>query len=169
MKCYRCNNILSDGDKVCSKCGSMVIRYSSTNKKVRRKIKQNINEYDYSNVAISLIITKLLSFIFAFYSIINLFIPWLLLSLIFSVIGYKKYKSGKSRGPHGEITWAPRGKSRGPHGEITWAPRGNHVGPTGKSRGPPGEITCALRGNHVGPQEIMSTSISVPTTVYGRN
>lgn len=94
MKCYRCNNILSDGDKVCSKCGSMVIRYSSTNKKVRRKIKQNINEYDYSNVAISLIITKLLSFIFAFYSIINLFIPWLLLSLIFSVIGYKKYKSG---------------------------------------------------------------------------
>jgi hypothetical protein len=72
----------------------MVIRYSSTNKKVRRKIKQNINEYDYSNVAISLIITKLLSFIFAFYSIINLFIPWLLLSLIFSVIGYKKYKSG---------------------------------------------------------------------------
>lgn len=94
MKCYRCNNLLSDGDKVCSKCGSMVIRYSSTNKKVRRKIKQNINEYDYSNVAISLIITKLLSFIFAFYSIINLFIPWLLLSLIFSVIGYKKYKSG---------------------------------------------------------------------------
>ncbi len=90
MKCYRCNNILSDDDKVCSKCGSMVIRYSSTNKKVRRKIKQNINEYDYSNVAISLIITKLLSFIFAFYSIINLFIPWLLLSLIFSVIGYKK-------------------------------------------------------------------------------
>ena len=94
MKCYRCNNLLSDGDKVCSKCGSMVIRYSSTNKKVRRKIKQNINEYDYSNVAISLIITKLLSFIFAFYSIINLFIPWLLLSLVFSVIGYKKYKSG---------------------------------------------------------------------------
>ena len=26
------------------------------------------------------------------------------------------------------------GKSRGPPGEITWAPRGNHVGPTGKSR-----------------------------------
>ena len=29
----------------------------------------------------------------------------------------------------------PTGKSRGPHPEITWAPRGNHVGPTRKSRG----------------------------------
>ena len=64
----------------------------------------------------------------------------------------------KSRGPPGEITWAPRGnhvgtqgKSRGPHPEITWAPRGNHVGPQGKSRGHPGEITWAPRGNHVGP------------------
>ena len=34
-----------------------------------------------------------------------------------------------------------QGKSRGPHPEITWAPRGNHVGPTRKSRGPHGEIT----------------------------
>ena len=32
----------------------------------------------------------------------------------------------------------PTGKSRGPHGEITRAPRGNHVGPTGKSRGKSG-------------------------------
>ena len=67
--------------------------------------------------------------------------------------------TGKSRRPPGEITWAPRGnhvgpqgKSRGPHGEITWAPRGNRVGPQGKSRGPQREITSAPRGNHVGPQ-----------------
>ena len=43
----------------------------------------------------------------------------------------------------------PQGKSRGPHGQITWAPRGNHVGPQGKSRGPHGENTWAPRGNHV--------------------
>ena len=35
----------------------------------------------------------------------------------------------------GEV--GPQGKSGGPPGEITWAPRGNHVGPQGKSRGPP--------------------------------
>ena len=43
-----------------------------------------------------------------------------------------------------------QGKSRGPPGAITWAPRGNHVGTQGQSRGPPGEITWAPRGNHVG-------------------
>ena len=45
-----------------------------------------------------------------------------------------------------------QGQSRGPPGEISWAPRGNHVGPQEKSRGPPGAITWAPRGNHVGPQ-----------------
>ena len=43
----------------------------------------------------------------------------------------------------------PTGKSRGPHGEITWAPPGNHVGPTGKSRGPHPEITWRSEEQHV--------------------
>ena len=66
---------------------------------------------------------------------------------------------GETRGPPGEITWAPRGNHVGPQGqligppvEITWAARGNLVGPPWKSRGPPGEITWDPRGNHVGPQ-----------------
>ena len=46
----------------------------------------------------------------------------------------------------------PLGQSRGPPGEIPWAPMGNHVGPHGQSRGPRGAITWAPRGNHVGPQ-----------------
>ena len=53
-------------------------------------------------------------------------------------------ESGPCVGPHG--------KSRGPPGEFTWAPRGNHVGPQGKSRRPPWAITWAPWGNHVGPQ-----------------
>ena len=72
--------------------------------------------------------------------------------------GMLSYLLGKSRGPPGAITWAPRGnhvghlgQSRGPPGESTWAPRGNHVGPQGKSREPPGEIKWAPWGNHVGP------------------
>ena len=40
----------------------------------------------------------------------------------------------------------PHGQSRGPPGEITWAPWVNHVGPHGQSRGPPGAITWAPRG-----------------------
>ncbi len=92
MKCYRCNNEINDGDKVCSNCGSKVVKYSSKKKEVKRKIKSNVTSFDYYNFAVSLLITKLFSVLLAFISIINLVFPWLLLSLIFSLIGYFKYK-----------------------------------------------------------------------------
>ena len=56
------------------------------------------------------------------------------------------FGSAKDYDPRGNHV-GPHGQSRGPPGEITWAPWGNHVGPQGKSRGTPGEITWASGNN----------------------
>ena len=91
MKCYRCNNELNDDDEVCSKCGSKVVKL---------KKKREVRDFNYSNeyygFAISALITKIFSVLLAFISIINLLVPWLLLSLIFSLVGLIKYKDKRN-------------------------------------------------------------------------
>ena len=79
-------------------------------------------------------------------AICNTFIIALLAASISTALG-----SVAAIGIYNLRSVGPTGKSRGPPGEITWAPRGNHVGTQGKSRGPHGEITSAPRGNHPPP------------------
>ena len=63
-------------------------------------------------------------------------------------VALRKLLQGRRRGSQATNKFVTKGaanlniedQSRGPPGEITWAPRGNHVGPQGKSRGPPGAI-----------------------------
>ncbi len=91
MKCYRCNYELEDSDEYCPKCKSKVVKLN------KKKIKKNNNFMnDYYNFAVSCLITKSLSIILAFISIINLFFPWLLLSLGFSIIGLIKYNDKRN-------------------------------------------------------------------------
>ena len=95
MKCYACNNIINENDEVCSKCGTKVIRYSSSNKKEIIK-----DDYYYSNnyysLSVSFLITKFISYLVAIIFPMNLVIPWTLLSLIFAIVDYAKYKDKKS-------------------------------------------------------------------------
>ena len=88
---YRCNNELSSEDNYCSKCGSKVIKYSSNNKKIVRKYKSRTNKDDFFNFSLGCIITKFLSIFLVLLFPINIFIPWLLISIIFSLIGLIKF------------------------------------------------------------------------------
>ena len=95
MKCYRCNNKLNEDDKVCSKCGSKVIRYKA---KPKTRTKNNKNENynnEYYDFAIGCIITRFISYLLAFILPFNLIIPWLLMSFVFSIFGYVKYNDKK--------------------------------------------------------------------------
>lgn len=91
MKCYACNNEVNESDETCSKCGAKVIRYSSTKK-------ENIVKSDYyysSNyysLSVSFLITKFISYLVAIIFPGNLVVPWTLLSLVFAIIDYVKYK-----------------------------------------------------------------------------
>lgn len=91
MKCYRCNNILDEDDIVCSKCGSKVVKLQ--NKKP--KYKTNTKE-EFYNFAVSLLVTKFFSLILAFFSLLNLVFPWLLLSITFALIGLFKFKDKRN-------------------------------------------------------------------------
>ena len=91
MKCYRCNNELKEDYIVCPKCGSKVIKL---NKKT--KVKNTNYSTDYYNFAVGCLITKSLSLFLAFLSLMNLFFPWTLTSLIFSLAGYIKYKDKRN-------------------------------------------------------------------------
>ena len=91
MKCYACNNIVDENDEVCSKCGTKVIRYSSSKKKNIIK-----DDYYFSNnyysLAVSFLITKFISYLVAIIFPMNLVIPWTLLSLVFAIVDYVKFK-----------------------------------------------------------------------------
>ena len=91
MKCYRCNNELNENDEKCSKCGSKVVKLN------KRKINHS-KDYsnDYYNFAVGCLITKCLSLFLAFISLMNLFFPWTLTSLIFSLVGLLKYKDKRN-------------------------------------------------------------------------
>ena len=91
MKCYRCNNELSDNDEVCSKCGSKVIKLNKKKNVVNKDYKE-----DYYRFSISCIITKFFSFILAFIAPTMLYIPWIIMSLIFSLVGLFKYKDKRN-------------------------------------------------------------------------
>ena len=90
MKCYRCNNELNDNDEYCSKCGSKVVKLN--NKKIVNKNYSN----DYYYFALGCLVTKFISPLLAFISLFNLFFPWATLSLIFSLVGYLKYKDNRN-------------------------------------------------------------------------
>lgn len=96
MKCYRCNNELSDSDEYCSKCGSKVINYKAKEKVRVKKINDENYGKDYYNFALGCLITKALSIFIAFIFPINLIIPWTLISLIFACVSKFKYKYDKS-------------------------------------------------------------------------
>ena len=53
-----------------------------------------------------------------------------------------------------------QGKSRGPPGAITWAPRGNLVGPQGQSRGPPLLKKLLECGFQVSPVSFITASLA---------
>ena len=91
MKCYRCNNELNDDDKECPKCGSKVIKLNK-----RKKVEDNSYKYEYFGLSISALITKLFSLLLSFLSVFNLIFPWLLLSLVFALVGYFKYKDKRN-------------------------------------------------------------------------
>ncbi|MBR4178739.1 MAG: hypothetical protein IKR57_05290 [Bacilli bacterium] len=91
MKCYRCNNELNETDEVCSKCGSKVVKLNNKKKVVNKNYSN-----DYYYFAIGCLITKLISPLLAFISLFNLFFPWAIISLIFSLVGYIRYKDKRN-------------------------------------------------------------------------
>lgn len=95
MKCYRCNNILNENDEVCNKCGSMVIKYKSKEKVKVEKVKKNYSN-EYYNFSIGCIITRFISYFVFLIFPINIIIPWLLISLIFSLAGYFKFNDKRN-------------------------------------------------------------------------
>lgn len=91
MKCYRCNYELKETGEICPKCKSKVVKLN------KKKIKKYKNpKDDYYTFAVSCLITKSLSIILAFISLINLFFPWLLISLVFSIIGLIKFNDKRN-------------------------------------------------------------------------
>lgn len=86
MKCYRCNHELNDTDKYCSVCGSKVVRLN--NKKVE---KRNVLD-DYYWFSSGCIGAKFFAIILGIFYHSFLLWPWILIGLIFSLIGLIKYK-----------------------------------------------------------------------------
>ncbi len=91
MKCYRCNNELKDEDKTCPNCGSKVIKLSK-----KKKVNDENYKYEFYSLSISALVTKCFSLLLAFISVFNLIFPWVLLSLIFALVGYFKYKDNRN-------------------------------------------------------------------------
>ena len=95
MKCYRCNNILNESDTVCSKCGSKVIKYTAPKKEKTNKVKKDYSN-EYYNFSIGCIITRFISYLVFLVFPINIIIPWLFISLIFSLVGYFKFNDKRN-------------------------------------------------------------------------
>ena len=95
MKCYACNNIVDENDEKCSKCGAKVIRYSSS-KRTNYVKDDYYYSSNYYSLAVSFLITKFISYLVAIIFPMNLVIPWTLISLIFAIIDYAKYKDRRA-------------------------------------------------------------------------
>jgi len=95
MKCYACNNEVNENDEKCSKCGAKVIRYSSS-KKTNIVKDDYYYSSNYYSLSVSFLITKFISYLVAIIFPTNLVIPWTLLSIVFAIIDYCKFKDRRA-------------------------------------------------------------------------